>query len=91
MNSLNSSKRRSPRLLKIIFSGYLLLLVPVKALNIAHTSDASTVEQQAAKEVRRYVFLRTGIAPDDISKQICNLQGVMSLLSALTTNLLSQS
>ena len=69
MNSLNSSKRRSPhRLLKIIFSGCILLLVvPVKALNIAHTSDASTVEQQAAKEVRRYVFLRTGIAPEVIS------------------------
>ena len=69
MNSLNSSKRRSPhRLLKIILSGCILLLaVPVKALNIAHTSDASTVEQQAAKEVRRYVFLRTGIAPEVIS------------------------
>ncbi len=69
MNSLNSSKRRSPhRLLKIIFRACILLLVvPVKALNIAHTSDASTVEQQAAKEVRRYVFLRTGIAPEVIS------------------------
>ena len=69
MNSLNSSKRRSPHwLLKIIFSGcFLLLAVPVKALNIAHTNDASTVEQQAAKEVRRYVFLRTGIAPEVIS------------------------
>ncbi|MDB4651545.1 hypothetical protein OAG06_00840 [Verrucomicrobia bacterium] len=34
------------------------------ALNIAHSSDASTVELQAAKEVRRYIFLRTGIAPE---------------------------
>ena len=52
----------------MILSGCILLLaVSLKALNIAHTSDASTVEQQAAKEVRRYVFLRTGIAPEVIS------------------------
>jgi len=41
--------------------------VPLKALKIAHSSDASTVEMQAAKEVRRYIFLRTGIAPEVIS------------------------
>ncbi|NCG26620.1 MAG: hypothetical protein GWP42_03650 [Verrucomicrobiales bacterium] len=41
--------------------------MPLKALKIAHSSDASTVEMQAAKEVRRYIFLRTGIAPEVIS------------------------
>ena len=69
MNSLNSSKRRSlHRLLEIFLSGCILLFaVPLKALKIAHSSDASTVEMQAAKEVRRYIFLRTGIAPEVIS------------------------
>ena len=33
------------------------------ALNIVHPSDASVVEKQAAKEVRRYIFLRTDTAP----------------------------
>ena len=45
----------------------LLLAVPLKALNIVHPNDASTVELQAAKEVRRYIFLRTGIAPEVIA------------------------
>ena len=33
------------------------------ALNVVHPSDASIIEKQAAKEVRRYIFLRTGTAP----------------------------
>jgi len=36
----------------------------VNALNIACPGDASVVEKQAAKEVRRYLFLRTGKAPE---------------------------
>ncbi len=36
---------------------------PIFAVTIAHTDDASTLEKQAAKEVRRYTFLRTGTAP----------------------------
>lgn len=36
---------------------------PIFAVNIAYTNDASTLEKQAAKEVRRYTFLRTGTAP----------------------------
>ena len=35
----------------------------LRALNIVYPSDASVVEKQAAKEVRRYIFLRTGTAP----------------------------
>ena len=63
MNSLNSSKRRTLHrlLLETIFSSCVLLFaVPLKALKIAHSSDASKIEVQAAKEVRRYIFLRTG-------------------------------
>ena len=70
MNSLNSSKRRTLHrlLLEAIFSSCVLLFaVPLKALKIAHSSDASKIEVQAAKEVRRYIFLRTGIAPEVIS------------------------
>ena len=70
MNSLNSSKRRTLHrlLLETIFSSCVLLFaVPLKALKIAHSSDASKIEVQAAKEVRRYIFLRTGIAPEVIS------------------------
>ena len=56
------------RLLEILLSGCILLFaVPLKALKIAHSSDASKIEVQAAKEVRRYIFLRTGIAPEVIS------------------------
>jgi len=32
-------------------------------LKIVHPGDASTIEKLAAKEVRRYIFLRTGTAP----------------------------
>ena len=70
MNSLNSSKRITLHrlLLETIFSSCVLLFaVPLKALKIAHSSDASKIEVQAAKEVRRYIFLRTGIAPEVIS------------------------
>ena len=45
----------------------LLIAVPLNALTIAHSGDASKIEVQAAKEVRRYIFLRTGIAPEVIS------------------------
>ena len=56
------------RLLEILLSACILLFaVPLKALKIAHSSDASKIEVQAAKEVRRYIFLRTGIAPEVIS------------------------
>ena len=56
------------RLLEIFLSGCILLFaVPLKALKIAHSSDASKIEVQAAKEVRRYILLRTGIAPEVIS------------------------
>ena len=66
MKRSNASTRRFlHRLLEFILSVCILLpAVPLKALNIAHPSDASTVELQAAKEVRRYIFLRTGIAPE---------------------------
>lgn len=37
--------------------------IPLNAQSIVHPSDASMTEQQAAKEVRRYIFLRTGTAP----------------------------
>ena len=33
------------------------------ALDVVHPSDASIIEKQAAKEVSRYIFLRTGTAP----------------------------
>ncbi|MFL2910812.1 MAG: hypothetical protein ACJZ70_09770 [Limisphaerales bacterium] len=55
-------------LLETFLSGCVLLFaVPLKALKIAHSIDASKIEVQAAKEVRRYIFLRTGIAPEVIS------------------------
>ena len=66
---MNSSKRMSlHRILEILLSGCVLLFaVPLKALKIVHSSDASKIEVQAAKEVRRYIFLRTGRAPEVIS------------------------
>ncbi len=55
-------------ILETFLSGCVLLFaVPLKALKIAHSIDASKIEVQAAKEVRRYIFLRTGIAPEVIS------------------------
>ena len=40
------------RLLEILLIGCILLFaVPLKALKIAHSSDASKIEVQAAKEV----------------------------------------
>jgi hypothetical protein len=36
----------------------------INAQTIVTTNDASITEEQAAKEIRRYVFLRTGIAPE---------------------------
>ena len=56
------------RLLTITLSICILLFAaPLEALKIAHSGDASHFELQAAKEVRRYIFLRTGVAPEVIS------------------------
>ena len=44
-----------------------MFAAPLEALKIAHSGDASHFELQAAKEVRRYIFLRTGVAPEVIS------------------------
>ena len=53
------------RLLQAILIGCLSFSVSqVYALNIACPGDASVIEKQAAKEVRRYLFLRTGKAPE---------------------------
>ena len=48
----------------ILIAGMLLSASQLNALTIACPSDASIVEKQAAKEVRRYIFLRTGTAPE---------------------------
>jgi hypothetical protein len=39
------------------------MLTTAISQTIVHPSDASITEQQAAKELRRYIFLRTGTAP----------------------------
>ena len=47
----------------ILIAGMLFSASQLNALTISCPSDASIVEKQAAKEVRRYIFLRTGTAP----------------------------
>ena len=36
----------------------------MNAQTIVTANDASIIEEQAAKEIRRYIFLRTGTAPE---------------------------
>ena len=60
-----SCSRSRFRILQAILIGCISFSVSqVNALNIACPGDASVVEKQAAKEVRRYLFLRTGKAPE---------------------------
>ena len=46
----------------ILMASLFLTALPSNALNIVHPSDASVLEKHAAKEVNRYIFLRTGKA-----------------------------
>ena len=58
----------------ILMAGILLSASPLNALTISCPRDASSVEKQAAKEVRRYIFLRTGTAPEiRIADEYANL------------------
>ena len=56
-------KPRFSVLQSILIAGMLFSASQLSALTISCPSDASIVEKQAAKEVRRYIFLRTGTAP----------------------------
>jgi len=47
----------------ILTACVLFSALQLNAQTIVHPSDASIAEQQAAKEIRRYIFLRTGTAP----------------------------
>ncbi len=47
----------------ILIMCILFTALQLNAQTIVHPSDASVLEQQAAKELRRYIFLRTGTAP----------------------------
>ena len=47
----------------ILIACILFSALQLNAQTIVHPSDASIAEQQAAKELRRYIFLRTGTAP----------------------------
>jgi len=47
----------------ILIACIMLSALQSNAQTIVHPSDASITEQQAAKELRRYIFLRTGTAP----------------------------
>jgi len=47
----------------ILIACILFSALQLNAQTIVYPSDASVVEKQAAKEVRRYIFLRTGTAP----------------------------
>lgn len=53
---------------KFIFSyllvAYLFAGFSINAQTIVTVNDASITEEQAAKEIRRYIFLRTGTAPE---------------------------
>lgn len=48
----------------ILMAGMLFSASQLHALTISCPTDASIVEKQAAKEVRRFIFLRTGNAPE---------------------------
>lgn len=66
MKSVSSTTESFPvRLLRtiILVVCFLLSVWQLNALNIAYPNDASPLEQLAAKEVKRYIFLRTGTAP----------------------------
>ena len=47
----------------LLIACILFSALQLNAQTIVHPSNASINEQQAAKEVRRYIFLRTGTAP----------------------------
>ena len=52
----------------VFFIGLLLLIPTISgAQTIVKTSNASISEEQAAKEIRRYIFLRTGTAPSIVT------------------------
>ncbi len=52
------------RSLQSFLTVYILFSVlQLNAQTIVHPSDVSITEEQAAKEIRRYIFLRTGTAP----------------------------
>ena len=56
-------KPRFSVLQSVLIAGMLFSASQLNALTISCPSDASIVEKHAAKEVRRYIFLRTGAAP----------------------------
>jgi hypothetical protein len=56
-------KSRFNVLQSILTACILLSALQSNAQTIVHPSDASISEQQATKELRRYIFLRTGTAP----------------------------
>ena len=60
----SSGSSRFSVLQSILIAGMLFSASQLNALTISCPSDASIVEKQAAKEVRRYIFLRTGTAPE---------------------------
>lgn len=57
-------RRRFLVLQSILIASTLLSTSHLNAITISCPSNASTTEKQAAKEVRRYIFLRTGTAPE---------------------------
>lgn len=64
-NEISTRGRALPRFFKFFLSCCILFLAsPLQALFVVHSENASAVERQAAKEVKRYIFLRTGTAPD---------------------------
>lgn len=63
------SKMKAATLKYQVFFIVLMLLIPIinSAQTIVKTSNASISEEQAANEIRRYIFLRTGTAPSVVT------------------------
>ena len=63
------SKMKATTLKYQVFFIVLMLLIPIinSAQTIVKTSNASISEEQAANEIRRYIFLRTGTAPSVVT------------------------
>jgi len=63
------SRMKTESLKYYIYLIVLILLMPTisGAQTIVKTSNASISEEQAAKEIRRYIFLRTGTAPSIVT------------------------
>lgn len=61
---MTSYRKNHFNVLPSILTAFILFsALQLNAQTIVHPSEASIIEQQAAKELRRYIFLRTGTVP----------------------------